>query len=66
MVYQNVCSKHVSMFTTHSRTRYRAGLEQRLIQLYTVRNPTKIPDAFSVSEEVHLCACVANSKRVCK
>jgi serine/threonine protein kinase len=29
----------------------RANLEKRLEKLYTVRNPTKIPDALSVSEE---------------
>jgi hypothetical protein len=31
----------------------RADLEQRLIRLYQKANPSKISDAFSVSEEVH-------------
>ena len=45
---------------THTCTQYRANLEKRLEKLYTVRNPTKIPDALSVSEEVHLCVCVSS------
>ena len=45
---------------SHTCTQYRASLEKRLQQLYTVRNPTKIPDALSVSEEVHLCVCVSS------
>jgi hypothetical protein len=49
---------------SHTCTQYRASLEKRLQQLYTVRNPTKLPDALSVSEEVHLCVC-ASSLCVC-